>query len=346
MPTSIDLRSDTVTKPPQSMREAMLKAEVGDDVFGEDPTVNNLEELAAELTGKESSLFVSSGTMGNLVSLLSHCGRGDEAIIGNQSHIHIHEQGGVAALGSIHTRILQNANDGTLNLQEIEQAINEDDLHCARTRLIALENTWHGRTLPLSYISSVSALAARHGLALHMDGARIFNAAVTLALPVKAIAEHVDTLQFCLSKGLACPAGSIICGSKDFIAKARRYRKAVGGGMRQSGFLAACGIVALTTMVSRLNEDHTNAQRLATGLAAIDGIKVRYCETNMVFFSSALPQLSDRELVKLLAAEGLLCFDEPLGIRAVTHYGISEADIDLALDMVSKAISKHDPVRR
>lgn len=342
MPT-IDLRSDTVTQPSMKMRDAMFKAEVGDDVFGEDPTVAKLEALSAKLFDKEAAIFVASGTMGNLIALLCHCGRGEETILGHQSHIHIHEQGGVAGFGSIHTRTVPNLADGTMELAALERAINEDDIHCAHTKLICLENTWHGRVLPMAYLKQVKELAARHQLKVHLDGARIFNAATSLKLPVKAIAEHTDTVQFCLSKGLACPVGSVLCGTEAFIKQARRMRKALGGGMRQAGILAACGLVALETMVERLSEDHANAQLLAEGLRQIPNIVVKAAETNMVFFSSTLKGLTDRKLAERLKEKGLLVFDEPLGIRAVTHYGIDSSKISKALETVS-SVMKEQPV--
>ncbi len=327
----IDLRSDTVTHPSPQMREAMMRAEVGDDVFGEDPTVNRLEELAANMTGKEAALFVASGTMGNLVSLLAHCNRGDEAILGSLSHIHIHEQGGIAQVGGIHSRIVPTKDDGSMDIQEIEDLINEDDIHCAHSKLIGIENTWYGRVLPLQYMQEVKELAEQHNMLVHLDGARLFNAAVALDVPASSITQHVDSVQFCLSKGLAAPAGSMVCGTREFILKARRARKMLGGGMRQIGIVAAAGIVALKSMVDRLKEDHENARLLADGLSKIEGIKILHCETNMVFIGSANPTVSTRQLCAELCAAGLLAFSDDVGIRLVTHYGIESSDIDAAI---------------
>lgn len=345
---TIDLRSDTVTHPSQEMREAMLKAEVGDDVFGEDPTVNRLEELAANMTGKEAAIFVASGSMGNLVALLSHCNRGDEIILGGRSHIHIHEQGGVASLGGIHSKTVRNQLDGILDIEEIEALIQEDDVHCARTKLICLENTWYGRVLPLSYMQEVKELADQHNLPIHLDGARLFNAATALGVPASTITQHVDTVQFCLSKGLAAPIGSMLCGSREFIAKARRARKLVGGGMRQAGVIAACGIVALKSMLDRLAEDHENAQYLAKLSAKIEGIEVAHVETNMVFLRSKIAGVSTRKLSEALNEAGLLVFDEAVGIRCVTHYGIEKSHIEQAakiIETVRKSLQVKESVR-
>ena len=345
----IDLRSDTVTHPSREMREAMGKAEVGDDVFGEDPTVNRLEELAASMTGKEAALFVSSGSMGNLVSLLAHCNRGDEIILGDRSHIHIHEQGGVASLGGIHSKTVRNQLDGTLNINEIEALIQEDDIHHAITKLICLENTWYGRVLPLSYMEEVRELADQHNLQIHLDGARLFNAAVALNVPASSITQHVDTVQFCLSKGLASPIGSMVCGPKDFIAKARRARKLVGGGTRQAGVIASCGIISLKSMVDRLGDDHANAKLLADLASKINGIEVAHVETNMVFLKSRIKGVSDRKLSEELNAAGMLVFDEPVGIRCVTHFGIEESDIKDAVQIIQTvrdSLEKSAPVRR
>jgi len=338
--TKVDLRSDTVTMPPQQMREAMFKAELGDDVFGEDPTVNRLEEIAANISGKEAALFVASGTMGNLVALLSHCNRGDEAIVGSKSHIHIHEQGGIAGLGGIHSRVLETKADGTMDIAAIESVINDDDIHCATSKLICLENTWYGRVLPLLYMQEVKELAEQHNLAVHLDGARLFNAAIALDVPASTIAQHADSVQFCLSKGLAAPAGSMLCGTREFIARARRARKQVGGGMRQAGVLAAAGIYALKSMVERLKDDHKNAQAFAKGLKEINGIEIVHAETNMVFVASGIPGVSTRHLCQELNNAGLLVFGDEVGIRCVTHYGIEESDIKQAVAIVKNVVSK------
>lgn len=336
----IDLRSDTVTHPSPEMREAMSKAEVGDDVFGEDPTVRRLEELAASMTGKEAAVFVASGTMGNLVSLLAHCNREHEVILGDKSHIHIHEQGGVASLGGIHSSTVKTQNDGTLDIEEIESAINEEDIHCARTKLICLENTWYGRVLPLDYMEQVRELADQHNLQIHLDGARLFNAAIALGVPASAITQHVDSVQFCLSKGLASPVGSLVCGSNEFVAKARRARKLVGGGMRQAGVLAACGIISLKSMVERLAEDHENAKLLSELLAKIEGLKVLHVETNMVFIGSNIPGVSNRTLEAALNEAGFLCFGESHGIRCVTHYGLDKTHMKAAATIAEKVAKK------
>ena len=268
----IDLRSDTITRPTLAMRLAMANAVVGDDVLGDDPTVQRLEALAAARLGKEAALFVASGHMGNLVSLLTHCGRGDEIIVGDQAHIFYYEQGSAAVVGGIHPRTVPNQTDGTLALDQIEAAIRGDNVHFPRTRLICLENTHNrcgGPALPAAYVQAVGALARRYGLKLHVDGARVFNAAAALGVEVRELAADADSVSFCLSKGLAAPIGSVVCGSAAFIQQARRNRKLLGGGMRQAGVIAAAGIVALEQMVERLGDDHANAQRLAAGLSQI-----------------------------------------------------------------------------
>ena len=273
-PPRIDLRSDTFTLPTPAMRKAMVSAPLGDDVFGEDPTVNQLQALAAERMGFEAALFVSSGTQGNLVSLLSHCGRGDEVIMGDQAHTFRYEQGGSAAVGGIHPRTLPTQADGSLRLEDIAAAIREDNDHYPISRLVCLENTHNrcgGRYLTPAYTRSVAELAHRHGLKLHIDGARLFNAAVAQGVDVRELVQGADSVTFCLSKGLSAPAGSVVCGSAEFIRRARRARKVLGGGMRQAGVLAAAGIVALTEMVDRLADDHRHARRLAQGIAGTAG---------------------------------------------------------------------------
>lgn len=331
----IDMRSDTVTHPTPDMRKAMADAEVGDDVFGEDPTVIRLEELAADLLGKEAALFVSSGTMGNLVSLLTHCNRGDEVILGDQSHIFFYEQGGCAALGGIQPRTVTNTPDGRLELQDIEAAIRPDDVHMPRSRLIALENTHnrcHGTPLAVDYVNAVGQLASTHKLRLHVDGARIFNAAIALGVDVKQLVAPADSVSICLSKGLAAPVGSVICGSRKFITRARRNRKVVGGGTRQAGILAASGILALTRMVDRLAEDHAHAAKLARGLADFPGITIDpdMVKTNIVFFDL---DTVDPALFTAAAAErGVRVMSlGPKRLRAVTNYHVTEADIDQTL---------------
>jgi len=343
---TIDLRSDTVTLPTPAMREAIYRAEVGDDVFGEDPTVNQLEKMAAERLGKEAALLVVSGTMGNLVALLTHCGRGDEFIVGHLAHTFLYEAGGSAALGGIHHRTVLNQPDGTLDLADIETAIRDENVHFPRSRLICLENTHNrcgGAVLTPEYTKAVCRLAQHHGLAVHLDGARVFNAAVALGVDVKELVEGVDSVQFCLSKGLSAPVGSVICGDEEFIREAQRNRKIVGGGMRQAGIIAAAGIVALEQMVDRLAEDHATAHRLAEGLAEIPGLALdlERVQTNIVIFELISGRLTPAELqarldergVKLLAIGGSR-------LRAVTHYGIEADDIEMALSAVREVMEQ------
>jgi threonine aldolase len=343
----IDLRSDTVTKPSPAMREAMYKAEVGDDVYGEDPTVNRLQVLAAERFGKEASLFVASGTMGNLVALLSHCGRGHEAIVGDRSHIVLHEQGGPAALGGIFTRSIRNQDDGTLAIDEIRAAINQDetDDHLTRTKLICLENTWNGRVLKQAYVSEVGALARKFGIKTHLDGARIFNASIASKLPLTTLAKDFDSVQFCCSKGLSAPVGSIVCGTKDFIHEVKRNRKLVGGGMRQAGIIAAACIVALEQMVERLAEDHENARLLAEGIANCKGLQIdmKSVDTNIVIFGFDEGfSMTPERFTEVVGKEGLQVM--PLDhrtIRAVTHYGITKPDIEKAVQIIAQAVKSN-----
>jgi threonine aldolase len=341
---TIDLRSDTVTMPTENMRRAMAQAALGDDVFGEDPTVARLEAMAASITGKEAALLVPSGTMANLVSLLTHCGRGEEVILGDQAHIFYYEQGGSAALGGIHPRTVPNQPDGTLDLDAVAHSIRADDPHFPRTRLIAVENTHNrcsGTPLPPAYLREVADLAAEHRLGVHMDGARIFNAATALDLPVADLVAPVDSLSFCLSKGLSAPVGSLVCGSQTFIKEARRNRKVLGGGMRQAGVIAAAGIVALQEMVDRLADDHRNARRLAEGLRSmgptlVDPTQVR---TNIVYTNLAPQGPRAAETVARLAGEGLqVLATGPHQFRAVTHYGITGEDIARALEIFARIL--------
>jgi threonine aldolase len=334
----VDLRSDTITKPTPAMRRAMAEAEVGDDVFGDDPTVKRLEEMAADRLGKEAALFVASGTMGNLVSLLAQCGRGDEVIVGDQAHTYVYEQGGMAALGGIHPRVLRNPPDGTLDLDEIVAAIRDPhNPHFPKSRLITVENTHNrcgGAPLTVEYMRALGTLAREHGLLLHLDGARIFNAAIALGVDVKALVADADSLTFCLSKGLAAPVGSVVCGSKPFIAEARRARKVLGGAMRQVGVIAAAGIVALEQMVDRLAEDHANARALAAGMAQLPGISVEDVpvRTNIVYVNVIRPDMDAAQLTARLKEQGVWML--PLGprrIRAVTNYHVTGADIEAAL---------------
>ena len=340
----VDLRSDTLTQPTPSMRRAMGDAEVGDDVFEEDPTVKRLEELAAERVGKEGALFVASGTMANIVSQMTHCGRGDEMILGDQAHIFFYEQGGSASLGGIHPRTVPNEPDGKLSLQGIEAAIRTDNVHFPRTRLIVLENTHNrcsGSPLEAEYMHRVGEIARKNHLRIHVDGARLFNAAVALGTPAKELVTDADSVSFCLSKGLGAPVGSVVCGTLDFIAEARRVRKVLGGGMRQVGVLAAAGIVALNEMVDRLEEDHSNARRLAEGFAGMSGLLIRpeYVRTNIVFFEVNREGLTAGALAEQLNSEGIRV--SPTGanqLRAVTHYHITPDDIDYTLGVFEKLV--------
>ena len=346
--THVDLRSDTVTHPTPAMREAMYRAEVGDDVYGEDPTVNRLEALAAEKVGKDAAIFVPSGTMGNAIAILTHCRRGDEILMGDRSHTYLYEVGGAARLNGSPVRPIPTLPDGTLDRAKLAQSFLGGDVHEARTGLLCIENTHNmcgGRVLAPETLAALAAPARSRGLPVHMDGARVFNAAVALGLPVAALTGEVDSVQFCLSKGLSAPVGSILAGSHDFIAEARRIRKLLGGGMRQAGIIAAAGVVALTEMIDRLAEDHTNARRLAEGLANIAGIAIEpeTVETNILFFGvrGGDGQPGDVEpLVAAAAAAGVLFSGGDDGrIRAVTHYGISAEDIDRALLAVERAMA-------
>lgn len=320
----IDLRSDTVTTPTAAMRATMTQAEVGDDVYGEDPTVNRLQAMLAERAGMQAGLFVPSGTQSNLVALLTHCARGDEYIVGQQAHTYKYEGGGAAVLGGIQPQPLEFEVDGTLALDKVRAAIKARDDHFARTRLLCLENTVHGKVLPLDYLAAARAFATEHGLALHLDGARVFNAAVKLGVELDAITRHFDTVSICLSKGLGAPIGSVLCGSRDFIERARRWRKVTGGGMRQAGILAAAGIHALEHHVARLAEDHANAAALAEGLGAIAGLGVQPVQTNMVFVT--LPATAQSALVAHLRRAGvIISAGNPL--RLVTHLDISATDV-------------------
>lgn len=328
---TIDLRSDTVTKPTPEMRAAMAAAEVGDDVYGEDPTVNELEALAADTMGKGAALFVSSGTQANLLSLLAHCERGDEYIVGQQAHTYRWEGGGAAVLGSIQPQPLEFESDGSLNLDQVVAAIKPDDYHFARTRLLCLENTQAGKVLPLGYIAEARACAEAHGLALHLDGARVFNAAVALGVPIRTITDHFDSVSFCLSKGLGAPVGSVLCGSMDLIKKARRWRKVLGGGMRQAGVLAAAGIIALTQHIERLAEDHANAKRLALGLTAIEDVAIdpEAVQTNVLFASVSEETLAP--LQQHLNAAGII-ITPGHPIRLMTHLDVTAQDVDTVID--------------
>jgi threonine aldolase len=340
----IDLRSDTVTLPTPEMREAIARAELGDDVYGEDPSVNRLEAMAASMMGKEAALLVPSGTMGNLAAMLTHCGRGTKAIVGSQSHTNLYEAGGASALGGIVLTAVANTDDGELDVDELnhELATPADD-HFAQPSLVVIENTHNrcgGAPIKLSHMAEVSTAARRRKIPVHLDGARIFNAALALETTPKEIASGADTVSFCLSKGLGCPIGSILCGGRIFISRAHRTRKLLGGGMRQSGIIAAAGIVALTTMVDRLAEDHQNARALAQGFALVAGLNVRPVanRTNMVVFDVDGDADASRRFAAAMKERGVLISPrEATSFRAVTHNGISRADIDRAVAVAAQA---------
>ena len=340
----IDLRSDTVTLPTPAMREAMYSAQVGDDVFGEDPTVNDLEALAAEKVGKEAALFVVSGTMGNLVCILTHCQRGDEVIMGARAHTFLYEVGAAAAFAGVQVRTIPNEASGMLNPEAVTDAIRGDDIHLPPTRLVCLENTHNrcgGCALSPDQMDSICIPVRERGISVHLDGARVFNAAVGLGVDVKELTRNVDSLMFCLSKGLSAPVGSLVAGSEDFIRRARKNRKMVGGGMRQAGVIAAAGIVALNEMVDRLAEDHANARLLAEGLKEIDGLDVdlEYVQTDIVIFSVVSDGITPVEVATGLEEEGVRL--QAIGgrqMRALTHYGIEEEDIRIALEAFRKVM--------
>ena len=319
----IDLRSDTVTQPTTGMREAMANAPLGDDVYGEDLSVNKLESELALRLGFAKGLFVPTGTMSNLLALMAHCGRGDEYIVGQQAHTYKYEGGGAAVLGSIQPQPLEVQADGSLDLEQVAAAIKPDDFHFARTRLLALENTMQGKVLPSEYLAAASRLTREHGLALHLDGARLYNAAVKLGVDAGDITRHFDSVSVCLSKGLGAPVGSVLCGTADLITRARRLRKMVGGGMRQAGQLAAAGLYALDHQVARLADDHANAQLLADGLRAA-GYDVEPVQTNMVY-----AQVGDRaEALKAFAAQQGIRLSAAPRLRMVTHMDVSRSQIE------------------
>ena len=341
----VDLRSDTVTQPTPVMREAMAKAEVGDDVFGEDPTINRLQEMAAERMGKEAGLFVPSGTMGNLLAILTHCNRGDEALMGHLGHTFLFEAGGMSALGSVFAHTLPNQPDGSLKLDDIRAGIRGSDIHEPITRLIILENTQNrcgGVVLSADYTRQVGALAKKNGLKLHLDGARIFNAAVAQGVEAGELAAPADSVTFCLSKGLCAPVGSVLCGSKDFIDKARRLRKQLGGGMRQAGILAAAGIVALEQMIDRLAEDHQRAKRLAERLSVVKGLELTFGmpQTNMVFvnLTAGHPKSAEQVEAELAKEKVLVEVAGPGAFRLVTHFWINDEDAERTVQAFKRVI--------
>lgn len=338
----IDLRSDTVTLPTQKMRDAIYHAQLGDDVFGDDPTVNRFEKMAAEIVGKEAGLLVSSGTQGNLVCLLTHCQRGDEIILGDRSHTFLNEVGAVSALGGIHPHTVINQEDGTIKLEDIKSAIREDNIHYPRTKLICIENTHNrcfGAPLTVEYTNSVCELAHHYNLKVHLDGARMFNAAVALNVDVRELTKNVDSLSFCLSKGLSAPIGSVVCGKKEFIDEARRYRKMLGGGMRQAGIIAAAGIVALGDMIDRLEEDHKNARILAEGISKIPGLAIdlKKVRTNIIYFDLISKKITADELLQKSVQEGIKFLGiAPNRFRMVTHYGITEETVRYTIKVLAK----------
>ena len=327
----IDLRSDTVTRPSPAMREAMASAPVGDDVWGDDPTVKQLEELAAEMLGTETAIFVASGTQSNLIALMSHCQRGDEYLVGQTAHTYKYEGGGAAVLGSIQPQPINNEVDGTIALENILAAIKPDDIHFAKSRLLSLENTTGGKVLPMDYLQAATALAAEHGLNNHLDGARIFNAAVTLGVDVQAIAAYFDSVSVCLSKGLGAPVGSVLCGSSELIKEARRWRKMLGGGMRQAGIIAAAGIYALENNIQRLQEDHDNAAYLGQELAKLPELDVdlEYLHTNMVFLK---PGKGDFIKLSNYLEERDILIDARYTARLVCHLDVSADDIQKTIE--------------
>lgn len=344
---TFDFRSDTTTQPTENMRFAMANARVGDDVYGEDPTVNALEQKAAAMLGKERGLYVTSGTMGNLLAVLAHCARGEEAIMGTMGHTFLHEAGGVSVVGGVVIHTVPNQADGTLALKDLEGALrNQDDAHEPISRLVILENTQNacgGIPLSLEYTKTVAAFAREHGLKLHLDGARIFNAAVALGLPVRELVAPADSITFCLSKGLCAPVGSVLCGAEAFISKARRLRKMLGGGMRQAGIIAAAGIVALDEMVDRLAEDHRNAALLGEGLRSMPKVHLtkNSPQTNMVFFKlDKSVTLSTGEFLEAMKKQGVLLMDSGPGeYRMVTHHDITDEGVEISLEAFRRVLA-------
>jgi threonine aldolase len=340
----VDLRSDTVTLPTREMLEVIPRSPLGDDVFREDPTVNRLEEMAAKRVGKEAALLVTSGTQGNLTSLMTHTKRGDEVILEAESHMYYYEVGGLSALGGVMARPVKGTM-GVLDPRDVEGAIRPADIHCPPTTLICIENTHNragGVAVSPSQIRAVADVARRHGISTHMDGARVFNAAVALGVDVKELTREVDSVMFCLSKGLGAPVGSLVCGTSEFVERARRVRKMLGGGMRKAGVIAAPGIIALEKMVDRLRDDHRNARLLAEGLARIRGISVnmKTVQTNIVVFDISGTGMNTKQLISKLEERGVkaISFGEKL-MRMVTHWGIEREDVEYALSVVEKVLA-------
>lgn len=333
-----DFRSDTVTRPTQAMRQLMAEAEVGDDVYKDDPTVNALQAKAAQLMGKEDALFITSGTMGNLLAMLAYCQRGDEVIMGSKAHTFLHEAGGVSVLGGVVIHTVPNQADGTLKLTDLEGALRSEDIHEPPSRMVIIENTQNscgGVALTVEYTNQVAAFARQHNLIFHVDGARIFNASVKLGVPVSELVNQADSVTFCLTKGLCCPVGSVLCGTHELIERARRLRKIVGGGMRQAGILAAAGIYALDNMIERLAEDHQRASYLAAGLAEIRGLSLvkGSPHTNMVFVKvTEESKLSSGKLAEELRKNGILVNESGKSeLRFVTHHDVGDEAIDYCL---------------
>ena len=341
----IDYRSDTVTHPTPNMRRAMATAPLGDDVYGDDPTVNELEARTTKRFNKEAAIFVPSGTMGNLASILAHCDRGDEVIMGTLGHTFLYEAGGIAALGGVHTHTIPNQADGTLALQDIESAIRPDDIHAPISKLLVIENTQNacgGVALDVAYMNAASDLALQHGLLVHVDGARIFNAAVALGVDAADLTEKADSLTFCLSKGLCCPAGAMIVGSIPFIQRVRRVRKMLGGGMRQVGVLAAAGLVALDEMIDRLAEDHRHIQEFANAFRDIPGIQLMNDPpaTNMLYFTlTEQAPLSPDELVSACEQEGIILRHRNGSFRMVTHYWIDDDAVVKTIKLIQRLLA-------
>ena len=345
MPATIDLRSDTVTLPTPRMMEAISRVELGDDVYGEDPTVNRLQQLAAQKLGTEAALFVASGTMGNLVAVLTHCQRGDEMIVGDEAHVFYYEVGGSAALGGVHVRTVPNGR-GVPSVADVETAVRGEDIHFPVTRLVCLENTHNrcgGVAISAEDTNAVAAVAHRHGAKVHLDGARLFNAAVALGVDPSQLVENCDSVNVCLSKGLAAPVGSVLAGSAEFVARARKFRKMVGGGMRQAGILAAAGIVALEEMVDRLAEDHANARVLAEGIHGLPGatVDLSAVQTNIVVIEIDRPDMTAAQFLSRMAERGVkLTAFGGKKVRAVTHYGIERGDVERAVEVARKLLAK------
>ena len=340
---TIDLRSDTVTRPTPAMYEAMASAELGDDVLGDDPTVRRLEEKAARLLGKEAGLLTASGTMSNLVAMLAHCQRGDEVIVGSEAHILHHEVGGAFALGGLGLRTIPNDEQGRLDPAALAAAIRPRSPYHPPTGLVCLENTHNrcgGTVLTEQDTAAAAAVAHRHGVPVHLDGARIFNAAVALGVPAERLARPADSVCFSLSKGLSCPIGSVLCGSREFIDRARHFRKMVGGGMRQAGIIAACGLVALDAMVERLAEDHENARLLAEGLATLPGVRLSPPpQTNIVYFT--VDGWDAADLVRRCSQAGVLCLTEGRRVRMVTHRHIGRPQVEEAVERLRRVLAAH-----